>query len=166
MKPPVIIAIVVVVIILIGGAVYVYTNPALAAMLGLKHAPAQSTTPNRGFGANRGGLVMGSIEVLNGNDFTVTLSDGTTKDVDITATTTLENYATASSTPTTITPAQLSVGEQVFVIGSPNSDGSINASRVMTGTLPTRSISGRGFGPGGNASSTGSRGHYPPPIPD
>ena len=151
MKPPVITAIVVVIIVLVGGAAYMYTNPALAAKLGLRHETAQngmaSTTPNRRFGANPGGFATGSIETLNGNDFVITLSDGTTKDIDLSATTTLEKYTNASSTPTMITVNQLSVGEQVFVIGSPNVDGSIIATRVMTGTLPARSTGGRGFHP-------------------
>jgi hypothetical protein len=157
MKPPVIIAIVVIVIIVAGGAWYAYSNPAFAAMLGFKPAPmtqasptASSTNPSgRGFGGNRGGFATGSIETLNGNAFIITLSNGTTKNVTITATTTLENYVTASSTPTMITPAQLSVGEQVTVMGSPNADGSINATRVLTGTLPIRSVGGTagGYGP-------------------
>ena len=151
MKPPVIIAIVVVIIVGVGGAAYVYTNPAFAAKFGLRHDATQdgmaSTTPNQRFGANSGGFAIGSIETLNGNDFTITLSDSTTKDIDLSATTTLENYTSASTTPTMITVNQLSVGEQVFVTGSPNADGSISATRVMTGTLPARSAGGRGFHP-------------------
>jgi hypothetical protein len=154
MKPTLIIAIIVVVIVF-GGALYAYMNPQIATELGLRHAPMQSgtasTTPNQdgthSFNGARGGFVMGSIEVLNDNGFTVTLSDGTTKDINLTATTTLLNYATASSTPATITPDQLSVGEQVFVIGTPAADGSITATRVMTGTLPARPAGG--FGSGG-----------------
>src|ERR1700744_3198693 len=125
MKPAGIIAIIVVVVILVGGGIYVYTNPALAEKFGLRPTPAQnttaSTTPNGArFGGNRGGFATGSIEVLNGKAFTITLSDGSTKDIDTTATTTFENYASASSAPATTTINQLSVGEQVFVMGSPN----------------------------------------------
>jgi len=93
MKPPVIIAIVIIVIIIIGGAWYAYSNPAIAAMLGLRHTPTQSTTASttsngyHGFSGQQGGFAMGSIETLNGNAFTITLSDGTTKNINITGTT-------------------------------------------------------------------------------
>jgi hypothetical protein len=146
MKPTVIIAIVVVVIVLAGAGWYVYSNPALAVKLGLRHAPAQTpSSPNSQFG-DRGGFATGTIEVLNDNGFTLTLSNGDTKTIDISATTTLQNYATASSTPTTITSDQLMVGEQVFVIGEPQADGSIDAHEVNTGAMPQRSSGGTGPG--------------------
>jgi len=153
MKPTVIIVIVVIALVLIGGAWYAYSNPSIAAMLGLRHSPMQNTsndsTPNSysNFGGAQGGFAKGSIEILNGNSFTITLADGTTKNINITGTTTPHNNTTAPATPTTITPDQLSVGEQVFVVGSPNPDGSITADRVMTGALPARPTGGRGFGP-------------------
>ena len=83
------------------------------------------------------GFVAGSIEVLTDDGFTVTRADGTTQDINLYATTTLENFATASSAPTEISSDQLSVGEQVFVSGTPNADGSIDARKVSTGALQT-----------------------------
>jgi hypothetical protein len=151
MKPQVIIGIIVVIIVLGAGAWYVYSNPALAAKFGLRPAPTEQSTTGtstpRRFG-NPGGFAMGTIEVLNDSGFTVTLSNGTTKVIDVTATTTIQNYATASSTPTMISINQLSVGEQVFVIGEPQSDGSIAARMISTGTLPTRGQGGQGGGAG------------------
>jgi hypothetical protein len=151
-KPPIIIGIVIAVIV-IGFIVFAITNPAIATRLGLTHASpragAMGTTTPRQFGGMRGGFVTGSIEVLNDNGFTVTLADGTTKDVDLTATTTIQNFTSASSTPTTITSDQLSVGEQVQVIGSVGEDGSINARFVRTGALPTMRAGGQGRGAGG-----------------
>ena len=166
-KSSLIIGIVILVVVLAGAAWYAYSNPQIAAALGLRHAPAVvqgnngtgTTTPGGHFGGMRGGFATGSIEVLNDNGFTITLSGGTTKVVVLSATTTLQNYASASSTPTAITADQLSVGEQVFVIGSSNADGSITASRVTTGVLPT---AGRGRGMYGTPHQEG--GSYPPPT--
>jgi hypothetical protein len=169
MKTRVIIGVVIVVIlILAGGAWYAYSNPAIAAELGFRHpAPVAgygsntgSTTPNgrRGGAFAQGGFESGTIEVLNGTGFTITLSNGDTKNINLSATTTVQNYATASSTPTTITADQLSVGEQVSVIGTPESDGSIDARFVRTGAVPTRPIGGTG----GSGPRGVSPGHYQP----
>ncbi|MDR3547779.1 MAG: hypothetical protein P4M11_05865 [Candidatus Pacebacteria bacterium] len=137
MKISVIIGIVAIIVIVAAGAWYVHANSQRQA--GTMMA---SSTPNLRFGVTHGGSITGSIEVLDDNGFTITLSDGTTKDIDMTATTTLENYASASSTPTSITLDNLSVGEQVYVIGLTDSDGSISATRVLTGTPPARPTGG------------------------
>jgi hypothetical protein len=169
---PLIIGIIVVVIILIaGGALLVKSNPSVSAMLGF-HAPVASSTAPIGmrygnasttsqgrYGGMRGGFATGSIETLNNNGFTLSLSDGSTKDVTLTATSTIQNYASASSTPTKITSDQLSVGEQVSVIGTPNTDGSIDARMARTGTLPAAGSRGNGAGYGGGA-------HNTPPQPE
>ena len=153
----VIIGIVVVVIIALI-AWLLLANKTVDQMLGLAPAPVATTspstimgttTPGGRMGGMRGGFAMGSIAVLNDNGFTLSLQDGSTKTVTLTATTTIQNYASASSTPTTITTDQLSVGEQVLVIGSANADGSITARTVRTGTFPAMAArGGRGGGPG------------------
>jgi hypothetical protein len=138
-------------------------NKVVDQMLGLGQAPVATTspstmgtsTPGGHFGGMRGGFAMGSIAVLNDNGFTLSLQDGTTKTVTLSATTTIQNYTSASSTPTTITTDQLSVGEQVLVIGSANADGSITARTVRTGTFPAMSARG-GRGPGGQGNGHGS----------
>lgn len=151
MKSPIIIGICILLIVILCGGWYVYANPTLAAELGIHHsmsggpdANGVGTTTPHGYGGMQGGFATGSIEELNGTGFTITLSNGDTKNIDLSATTTLQNYASASSTPTTITADQLSVGEQVSVIGMPNSDGSINARMVRTGDVPTRGAGGYG----------------------
>ena len=140
----IVIAVVILLVVAIAGVLYF--DHSVDAMLGLNFGTPVatttpttmgSTTPNGRFGGMRGGFAMGSIAVLNDNGFSLSLADGSTKDVTITATTTIENYASASSTPTTITFDQLSVGEQVLVIGAANIDGSITARTVRTGTFPT-----------------------------
>ena len=146
---------VVVLVVLIAIAAVVFFDRSVDAMLGLNFGasiatttPATVATTTPEHGGMRGGFVMGSIAVLNDNGFTLSLVDGSTKTVTLTATTTIQSYATASSTPTTITTDQLSVGEQVFVIGMPAPDGSITARVVRTGTFPTIMSHGKGAGPG------------------
>ncbi len=140
-KPSVIVGIVAIIIIL-GIAVVALLRPNFVSGLGLpktpeNRTPVSTTSPQR-FEETREGFVTGSIEVLNDDGFTLTLQDGTTKDIQLSATTTIQYYENASSTPTSITSDQLSVGEQVSVIGSPNDDGSITARIVRTGALPMR----------------------------
>jgi hypothetical protein len=147
-KTAIIAGIIIVVLILIAGAWYAYSNPAIAAELGLRPAPSMmasstmpgmnmgSTTPGR-YGDMRGSFVTGSIEVLNDNGFTLTLQNGNTENVILSATTTINDFTSATAKPTTITADQLSVGEQVQVIGATNSDGSISARAIRTGTFPT-----------------------------
>jgi len=163
MKTPVVIGICILLVVIICGGWYAYTNPTLAAELGIHHAPvsgssmsgSMGTTTPYGRGGMQGGFATGSIEELNGTGFTITLSNGDTKNIDLTATTTIQDYVSASSTPTTITADQLSVGEQVSVIGTPNSDGSINARDVRTGAVPARGAGGYGGGHRGGGTSTG-----------
>jgi hypothetical protein len=158
----IIIGIIIALVIIGGGIWFAVTNPAVAAELGLHHGGPTtgmaSTTPTGRRGGMRGGFTTGSIEVLNDNGFTLSLTDGTTKNIVLTATSTLQNYASASSTPTTITSDQLSVGEMVQVIGATNADGSITARRVMTGTFPTM-MRGAGGRMSGMSSSTPSGGY-------
>jgi hypothetical protein len=166
----IVIGIVILVIVIGLAGWYAYSNPQIATALGLRPAPAMQTntlgvassTPRR-FGGMRGGFTTGSIEVLNGNAFTITLANGTTKVVNLTATTTIENYASASSTPTMITLDQLSVGEQVSVIGSPDSDDSITARTVRTGVVPTMGQGRGGDGQFNNGPHTGANGGVVPP---
>jgi hypothetical protein len=155
MKKSLLIGVGVLILVVICGAWYTYTNPAISAgisaELGLHHAVsggpgsniASTTAYSHGM---RGGFVTGSIEVLNGTGFTITLANGDTQNVTLAATTTIQNYATASTTPTTITADQLSVGEQVQIIGMSNSDGSITARIVRTGAVPARNAGGFGGG--------------------
>ena len=75
------------------------------------------------------GSVQGSIEVLNGNGFTLTMVNGDTQDVIITATTTI--LQSVGNKISTTTSDQLNVGQQVEVQGSPDPDGSVTASKVL-----------------------------------
>ena len=155
---------IIVIIIVMGGIVwYVFMNSSVAKSMNASQSISSTTMQGgrqMGMGPGmRAGFVSGSIEVLNDNGFTVTLLDGTTKVVDLTATTTLQNYTSATAAPTTITSDQLSVGEQVSVIGAPNADGSVTARTVRTGTPPVRT---GGYG-SGHRSTTTPQGASPAP---
>lgn len=142
-KSHILIASVVLVVIVAAAAWFVFLRP---------HAPRSE--PQGGY---RNGGITGSIEVLNDDGFTLTLADATTKDVNLSATTTIQDYTDASSTPSTITADQLAVGEQVSVIGAPNADGSIDAREVRVGNFPTMMM-----GRGGPRSATSTRPSGPP----
>jgi hypothetical protein len=156
----------VVIIVLVIAAWVIYANPMIQGELGLGPHVA-TTSPNgmassspRGYGGMRNGsFTTGSIETLNGNGFTLTLQDGTTKNVTLSATTTIQDYANASSTPTTVTFDQLSVGQTVLVMGTPNADGSITARVIRTGSFPEPGTGGYRGGAGGYGGMHGG-GHY------
>jgi hypothetical protein len=142
-----IIGIVVGIAFISAGAWYVYTNPILAIKFGLRKVPPStvssamrgmtlgSTTPENSDGMY-GELITGSIEILNDNGFILTLQNGNTENVILSATTTIDTYASSTAKPTAITSDQLSVGEQVQVVGLLNSDNSILADTVRAGALP------------------------------
>lgn len=74
-------------------------------------------------GAGRN-AVEGSILSIDNNSITVKLTDGSTKIVILSGSTTYSNTATASQT-------DLKTGSTVAVFGAPNSDGSVTATNVQ-----------------------------------
>ncbi|MBA3788924.1 hypothetical protein H0X32_00830 [Patescibacteria group bacterium] len=164
-RPQIVISILVLLLLIVAAILYVFSNPQVATGLGFGQAltspaPTNYLSEENTIG-NSSGYVRGSIEIFNDNGFILTFSDDTTKVVTVSATTTIQHFATASSTPTTISSDQLSVGEQVFVVGTMNEDGSIFAHSVRTGTLPTAILEG------GPYDEPNVRGHLPDgrPIP-
>lgn len=92
-------------------------------------AGAQRFTGTRGTGtganaAFRGGAVNGSILSVDANSMTVKMSDGSTKIVLLSGSTTYANTVSAQLT-------DLKVGGTVLVTGTPNSDGSVTATQVQ-----------------------------------
>ncbi len=80
-------------------------------------------------GARGGGFTSGSIVGKDATTITLKLSDGSTKYVLYSASTTISKTDTG-------TEADLATGKDVTVVGSTNSDGSITATRIQLGTLP------------------------------
>ena len=92
-------------------------------------APANPTTrgnfAGRGAGAGGfGGGTTGSIVSNSGNSLTVSLKDGSSKVIFISASTTVMKTTAGSS-------SDLSSGTNVVVMGSTNSDGSITANSIQ-----------------------------------
>ena len=82
-----------------------------------------------GFGGGRGGFTAGSIVTNDGSTITIKLTDGSSKYVLYSASTTIAKSATGTS-------ADLVAGETVRVSGSTNADGSITATQIQLGDLP------------------------------
>ena len=140
MKRPYAIVLILVVIAVLAAGVWYVSQKMHGAFVHVNQGIA-SSTDRYGMGV-RGGFVTGSIEVLNDDGFVLTLPDSSTKDVILSATTTIEDYTSASTTPSAMTSDQLSVGEEVSVIGEPNADGSIEARSVRFGNFPTMRMGG------------------------
>jgi hypothetical protein len=79
----------------------------------------------------RGGAVNGTILSMDAKSITVKLSDGSTKIVLFSGSTTYSNTATASQT-------DLKVGSTVAVFGAANSDGSVTATNVQINPMSFR----------------------------
>ena len=96
---------------------------------------AQRFTGTRGAGAGgagmRAGTVNGSILSMDANSITVKLSDGSTKIVLLSGSTTYSNTASASQ-------SDLKTGSTVAVFGTPNSDGSVTATNVQLNPMSFR----------------------------
>jgi len=86
----------------------------------------------RGTGAGaRGGAVTGSILSMDANSITVKLSDGSSKIVLLSGSTTYSNTASA-------TQSDLKTGSNVAVFGTSNSDGSVTATNVQMNPMMFR----------------------------
>ncbi len=128
------------IVILIVFAWYAYRNPVIATRLGITHQIPVSPNPSpQNSSSAQGEFITDSIEVLNDNGFILTLQNGNTENVILSATTTIDTYTSLKSAPISITEDQLSVGEQVEVVGATNPDNSISARVVRTGALPVLS---------------------------
>jgi hypothetical protein len=92
-----------------------------------------NTNVRRGFG----GVVMGDVVSVDQNSITVKLSDGSSKIVNLTKSTTYSKTDAVSQSDVTN-------GTKVAVIGATNSDGSVTATRVeINPTQPIGSAYGK-----------------------
>lgn len=81
----------------------------------------------------KGGAISGTITVNIGSSITIQNKQGTSRIVNVSATTTIQVWVSATSSPTTGTIADLIVGKMAAAEGTPNSDGSINAKHIKVG---------------------------------
>jgi hypothetical protein len=98
-------------------------------------------TGGTGTRANGGGFTTGSIISKDTGSITIKSSDGNTKTVYFSGSTTISKSTDVSSDA-------LTVGEAATVTGTSNTDGSVTATRITLGTL--------GFGGPGQGGATGS----------
>ncbi len=94
----------------------------------------------QGFGSGTNGMgsrpVSGKIMSADGKSITVQLSDGSSKIVLISDTTKIIKAATASA-------KDLKADEQVFVVGTTNSDGSVTATNIQLNPFNRTALQGK-----------------------
>ncbi len=81
--------------------------------------------------------VAGEITAVATSSITVKAGDNASRVVNITASTTIKVISAATSTPTTGSMTDLTVGKRVSAVGTPNSDGSLTATEIKVGTIPS-----------------------------
>ena len=84
-----------------------------------------------GAGGARGGAVSGTILSMDSSSITVKLTDGSSKIVLLSGSTTYSNTSSA-------TQSDLKTGANVAVFGTPNSDGSVTATNVQMNPMMFR----------------------------
>ncbi len=97
-------------------------------------------TCGKGLGMDDGMMkraaIAGEITANSSSSITVKVKDGNTRVVNITGSTTISVFATATSSPTTGTISDLTVGKSVMAEGDANADGSLTARMIKVGILP------------------------------
>jgi peptidoglycan hydrolase-like protein with peptidoglycan-binding domain len=110
----------------------------------------QGQGQNSGQGMMQGGAVRGTISANNTSSITLQ-TDGGSVVVNITASTTIQVFASTSTPPTTGTIADLVVGKKAMAMGQKNSDGSIRAVNIAVGDYIPMGMGGDNKGPGGDS---------------
>ena len=91
---------------------------------------------NKGPDEDMRGKIRGEITAVSGMSITVKAGDENSRVVNITGSTTIQIFATATSTPVVGTMADLTVGKKVAAMGTANSDGSLTAVEIKVGMMP------------------------------
>jgi peptidoglycan hydrolase-like protein with peptidoglycan-binding domain len=86
-------------------------------------------------GMMNGGAITGSITANTGSSITISEKSGTSRVVNITASTTIQIFST-STAPIAGSVSDLTVGKMGGAKGTLNSDGSIQAMMIMVGMVP------------------------------
>lgn len=87
--------------------------------------------------AMRGGIVAGDVVGVDANSITIKLSDGSSKIVNLTNSTTYTKTDTASK-------AEVTTGTKVAVVGATNSDGSVTATSIELNPPQRMGMSAKG----------------------
>lgn len=138
---------IVVIVALAGGFFWGKASGAAARASGFSGAFNSSST--RGFvrtgsgAATAGAGAIGQITAIGSSSLTLQLANGNSEVV-------LYSASTPVMTETTVSPSALSVGTNVVVAGTTNSDGSVTAT-----TIDIRPAGAAGGYGGGNGTSTG-----------
>lgn len=104
---------------------------------------------DRGGDHGMGGMITGTISANNTSSVVVSNSNGQSRTVNITASTTIQVFAGTSTAPTMGTIANLTVGSTVAADGMLQQDGSLNAVHIRVGTSPQLMMQGDGDSHGG-----------------
>ena len=135
-----------------GYAVATATAPKAAAVTGgatdgngFAAGPRASGRLRNGFGG--GGGAAGTVGSVSSGQMTVTTAAGSSRLVLLTPTTTVTEI-----TATTKSVADIASGNTVTVVGTPNPDGSITATRVIIGDVGVLGRGPGGFGGGASPS--------------
>ena len=83
--------------------------------------------------ADKSRKIAGEITAVTTSSITIKSGNGDSRLVNITASTTIQVYSAATSTPTIGTMADLTVGKRASAAGTPNADGSLTALEVKVG---------------------------------
>jgi peptidoglycan hydrolase-like protein with peptidoglycan-binding domain len=78
--------------------------------------------------------VGGEITASTASSITVKIKDNTSRIVNVTASTTIQVFANATSTPTAGSMTDLTVGKMVRAEGAPQADGSLRAKHIKVGS--------------------------------
>lgn len=100
---------------------------------------ASSTGRYRGMMANvpAGGFAAGTITAIGSDSITITQRDNTSKTIDVDSNTMFKTYDASSASMVAATLSDLAVGQRIIAIGTPNTDGSVQATMVDEG-MPMR----------------------------
>jgi hypothetical protein len=128
----------VVAIVALGGGYY-WGKAGAAGARGAGRLAGAYGSSTRSFagGAAGGGLAVGQISAIDSSDITLQLANGNSQVV-------FYSSSTQISEPTIVPPSALSVGTNVMVGGTTNSDGSLTAQSIQVRSANAGAGGGRG----------------------
>jgi len=133
----------IVVVVALGGGYFWGRATVVSTRAGFAGAYGTSSTRRLAGGAG-GGFTTGQIASFGTNSMTLQLANGNSEVV-------LYASSTPVTEPTTVSPSTLTVGTNVMVGGTTNSDGSLTAQSIQV----RAGNAGGGYGGGGGTGTTG-----------